>query len=119
MACHRGSAAGEDAAGAQDEHQPALDGSEPTIMSTKIPDALKADMPQTTWGRILVATPVVMTVVATLLAGLASSEMTRAQYNLAATPSTPASFTTTAVVTVSDLSSGSSPAAEASLVRSH
>lgn len=50
-------------------------------MSTKIPDALKADMPQTTWGRILVATPVVMTVVATLLAGLASSEMTRGQYN--------------------------------------
>ena len=50
-------------------------------MSTKIPDELKADMPQTTWGRILVATPVVMTVVATLLAGLASSEMTRAQYN--------------------------------------
>jgi len=52
-------------------------------MSTKIPDALKADMPQTTWSRILVATPVVMTVVATLLAGLASSEMTRAQYNRA------------------------------------
>ena len=50
-------------------------------MSTKIPDELKADMPQTAWGRILVATPVVMTVVATLLAGLASSEMTRAQYN--------------------------------------
>jgi len=50
-------------------------------MSTRIPDALKADMPQTTWGRILLATPVVMTVVATLLAGLASSEMTRAQYN--------------------------------------
>ena len=50
-------------------------------MSTKIPDELKADMPQTTWGRILIATPVVMTVVATLLAGLASSEMTRAQYN--------------------------------------
>lgn len=50
-------------------------------MSTKIPDQLKVDMPQTTWGRILVATPVVMTVVATLLAGLASSEMTRAQYN--------------------------------------
>lgn len=50
-------------------------------MSTKIPDELKVDVPQTTWGRILVATPVVMTVVATLLAGLASSEMTRAQYN--------------------------------------
>lgn len=52
-------------------------------MSTKIPDALKAEMPQTTWGRVLLATPVVMTVVATLLAGLASSEMTRAQYNRA------------------------------------
>ena len=50
-------------------------------MSTKVPDALKADMPQTTWGKMLVATPVVMAVVATLLAGLASSEMTRAQYN--------------------------------------
>ena len=52
-------------------------------MSTKIPDALKAEMPQTTWGRVLLATPVVMTVVATLLAGLTSSEMTRAQYNRA------------------------------------
>jgi len=50
-------------------------------MSTKIPDELKADMPQTTWGKVLLATPVVMTVVATLLAGLASSEMTRAQYD--------------------------------------
>ncbi len=50
-------------------------------MSTKIPDELKADVPQTKWGKILVATPVVMTVVATLLAGLASSEMTRAQYD--------------------------------------
>jgi hypothetical protein len=47
----------------------------------KIPDGLKADVPQTMWGRILSATPVVMTVVATMLAGLASSEMTRAQYN--------------------------------------
>jgi hypothetical protein len=45
-----------------------------------IPDALKANVPQTMWGRILTATPVVMTVVATALAGLASSEMTRAQY---------------------------------------
>ncbi len=50
-------------------------------MSLKIPDELTADMPQTIWGRILSATPVVMTVVATLLAGLASSEMTRAQYD--------------------------------------
>jgi len=50
-------------------------------MKTKIPDELKADMPPTQWGKILSATPVVMTVVATLLAGLASSEMTRAQYD--------------------------------------
>lgn len=45
-----------------------------------IPDALKADVPTTKWGKILTATPVIMTVVATALAGLASSEMTRAQY---------------------------------------
>lgn len=50
-------------------------------MGLKIPDALKADIPQTMWGRVLAATPVVMAVVATLLAGLASSEMTRAQYD--------------------------------------
>jgi hypothetical protein len=46
----------------------------------QLPDALKADVPQTKWGKILTATPVIMTVVATALAGLASSEMTRAQY---------------------------------------
>lgn len=45
-----------------------------------VPDALKADLPHTTWGRTLSATPVVLAVVATMLAGLASSEMTRAQY---------------------------------------
>lgn len=49
-------------------------------MKVEIPDSLKADMPQTLWGKILSATPVVMAVVATMLAGLASSEMTRAQY---------------------------------------
>ena len=49
-------------------------------MKNQIPDALKQDVPQTTWGKILTATPVIMTVVATALAGLASSEMTRAQY---------------------------------------
>src|SRR5690242_19619399 len=49
-------------------------------MKVEIPQQLKADMPQTTWGKILSATPVVMAVVATMLAGLASSEMTRAQY---------------------------------------
>jgi len=52
-------------------------------MSQKLPDALKADLPQNTWGKTLAATPVVMTVIATLLAGLASSEMTRAQYDRA------------------------------------
>lgn len=49
-------------------------------MKIQIPDQLKSDLPQTLWGRILSATPVVMAVVATMLAGLASSEMTRAQY---------------------------------------
>jgi hypothetical protein len=52
-------------------------------MKTTIPDELKKDVPQTIWGRTLLSTPVVMTVVATLLAGLASSEMTRAQYERA------------------------------------
>jgi hypothetical protein len=52
-------------------------------MKTAIPEELKKDVPQTRWGKILAVTPVVMTVVATLLAGLASSEMTRAQYDRA------------------------------------
>jgi hypothetical protein len=52
-------------------------------MKTAIPDALKKDIPPTPWGKTLAATPVIMTVVATLLAGLASSEMTRAQYDRA------------------------------------
>src|SRR3954469_25760859 len=47
----------------------------------EIPKALKADVPESQWGKVLLATPVVMSVVATLLAGLASSEMTRAQYD--------------------------------------
>jgi hypothetical protein len=48
---------------------------------TEIPASLKADLPPTAWGKILAATPVVMAVIATMLAGLASSEMTRAQYD--------------------------------------
>lgn len=52
-------------------------------MKIQIPDALKADMPQNLWGRVLSSTPIVMTVIATMLAGLASSEMTRAQYDRA------------------------------------
>ena len=49
-------------------------------MKLSIPEALKSELPQTTFGKVLGVTPVVMTVVATLLAGLASGEMTRAQY---------------------------------------
>jgi hypothetical protein len=52
-------------------------------VKTAIPEELKRELPQTRWGKILTVTPVVMTVVATLLAGLASSEMTRAQYERA------------------------------------
>jgi hypothetical protein len=47
----------------------------------EIPDALKAEVPPTFWGRVLAATPVVMTVVATALAGLSSGEMSHAQYS--------------------------------------
>ncbi len=50
-------------------------------MKVQIPNELKSDMPQTMFGKILAATPVVMAVLATMLAGLASSEMTRAQYD--------------------------------------
>jgi len=50
-------------------------------MKVTIPEELKKEVPQTTFGKILSATPVVMAVVATMLAGLASSEMTRAQYD--------------------------------------
>src|SRR5438105_14205026 len=54
-------------------------------MSAKItlPDELKADIPHNRWGKVLAATPIVMTVIATLLAGLSSGEMTRAQYDRA------------------------------------
>lgn len=50
-------------------------------MKTKIPEELKSDLPPTSFGKILAATPIVMTVVATLLAGLATREMTIAQYD--------------------------------------
>ena len=52
-------------------------------MKVSIPEQLKNTVPQTQWGKILTATPVIMTVLATMLAGLASSEMTRAQYDRA------------------------------------
>src|SRR6266478_10002689 len=50
-------------------------------MKVTVPEELKRDVPPTTYGKILSATPVVMAVIATMLAGLASSEMTRAQYD--------------------------------------
>ncbi len=54
-----------------------------TIMAQKIeiPQSLKADLPPTAWGKMLAATPIVLAVIATMLAGLASSEMTKAQYD--------------------------------------
>lgn len=52
-------------------------------MKTKLPEQLTSEVPQTKWGKILLSTPVIMTVIATLLAGLASSEMTKAQYDRA------------------------------------
>jgi hypothetical protein len=52
-------------------------------MKAQIPDHLKAELPQTPWGKVLGMTPIIMTVIATLLAGVASSEMTRAQYDRA------------------------------------
>ncbi len=52
-------------------------------MKTKLPEQLTSELPKTKWGKTLLATPVIMTVIATLLAGLASSEMTRAQYDRA------------------------------------
>lgn len=50
-------------------------------MKANVPEALKADLPPSIWGKILSSTPVVLAVVATMLAGLASSEMTAAQYD--------------------------------------
>ena len=50
------------------------------MASSTIPDELKADLPQTKWGKVLGITPVVLTVIATLLAGLSNGEMSRAQY---------------------------------------
>jgi hypothetical protein len=47
----------------------------------EIPEQLKSELPQNKWGKILGVTPIVMTVIATMLAGLASSEMTKAQYD--------------------------------------
>ena len=50
-------------------------------LKAEITDDLKAEVAKTKWGNVLSITPVVMTVIATMLAGLASSEMTSAQYD--------------------------------------
>jgi tellurite resistance protein len=50
-------------------------------MKVEIPDNLKTEVPSSIWGKILTATPVIMTVIATALAGLSTSEMSRAQYS--------------------------------------
>jgi len=56
----------------------------------KVIDKLKAlrdykppGEPKTMWDRVIASTPVVMTVIATILAGLSSSEMSTAQYHRA------------------------------------
>ena len=50
-------------------------------MKADTPESAKPDAPTTKWGKVFNATPVIMTVIATMLAGLSSSEMTRAQYD--------------------------------------
>ncbi len=52
-------------------------------MKPQVPAAIKESLPPTLWGKVLGMTPVVMAVIATVLAGLASSEMTKAQYDRA------------------------------------
>src|SRR5262249_5715135 len=49
-------------------------------MATATPSSDQPEAPRTLWDHVLTSTPIVMTVLATLLAGLSSSEMTQAQY---------------------------------------
>src|SRR5262249_39029334 len=53
------------------------------MSSTPSTSTPQPDKPKMHWDSILTSTPVVLTVVATLLAGLSSSEMSRAQYHRA------------------------------------
>src|SRR5712664_1952601 len=55
----------------------------PAINVDESPDPSGAPPKKTFWNIILASTPVVLTVVATILAGLSSSEMTNAQYHRA------------------------------------
>ncbi len=52
-------------------------------LKAEVPHEIKTELAQTQWGKVLSLTPVVLTVISTLLAGLSSSEMTRAQYDRA------------------------------------
>src|SRR5215471_11548413 len=52
-----------------------------TIQTAGTPVTPEPEKPKSLWDSILTSTPVVLTVLATLLAGLSSSEMTRAQYH--------------------------------------
>jgi Domain of unknown function (DUF4337) len=49
-------------------------------MTSRPTETPPADKPKSFWERVVTLTPVVMTLVATVLAGLSSSEMTRAQF---------------------------------------
>src|SRR5947209_7402991 len=54
--------------------------SPPPVASPKEANAPTAEQPQGRWETIITTTPVILTVLATILAGLSSGEMTRAQY---------------------------------------
>src|SRR5438132_14428344 len=48
-------------------------------MSQPTPSA-EPEKPRTIWDKVITSTPILLTVIATVLAGMSSSEMTRAQY---------------------------------------
>src|SRR5436305_12335117 len=50
-------------------------------MATASTPAPEQPVKKSTWETIITMTPVIMTVIATVLAGLSSSEMTKAQYH--------------------------------------
>jgi hypothetical protein len=50
-------------------------------LSSKSSPDLKPEPPKTKWEKLLAYTPIVLTVLATLLAGLSTGEMTQAQYH--------------------------------------
>jgi hypothetical protein len=53
----------------------------PAVPTSETPAEPASTPPKTFWGSVLSLTPVVMTVLATILAGLSSSEMTQAMYH--------------------------------------